>query len=618
MIAPEQPRASNQSQAIRPDLFAHDVSSLPRGSRAASPIPRTDPTDSKLSPLSAADKSTSANHRDASPRHIPGGRYFRDASTRLDPYSRSSSRSPFRLEMPTISPGQLAFSAMQYLPVPVMVLNNLKTVVLANEAMGRMMGLSPPDSDDDESSLVIDSLRGQTLSQVGIDMMQDGRPIWVAWENFFDTLVSEMGVRAAAPDADQQSLDNGTAGNATPTAGTLDGDRLGGLDGVPARRTRDAVVEVVLTRKDIGIPIDEAKARQPEPHSFAKMMVTIWEVEDRQIYFTLTFTSTQSPPSSVASYRRAIARSSSLEAADRRTIHHSNPPSVASSKDSYSPSICSPGVVTMSSSPFPPMGPPSTAAHSSAPSMLRKMMLMKDALLDNTQVPIVAMWKDGSVTIPNKAARKQFYHGGEVEPSGEGTTFLRNWKLYTEDFSRELHPEEYPISQLIREETPFESIRVGLYNQEGKKLIFDVVGETIRDVNTGEFLAGVVTGRDVTTMTEEITQIKARDEERFKLICDTMPQLVWTARPDGSHDFFNTRWYSYTGLTPEQSLGSGWVNPFHPDDAVLANKRWQHCLKTGDPYVVEYRCRSASGEWKWFLGRALPFRNQHTGEIAQI
>lgn len=90
---------------------------------------------------------------------------------------------------------------------------------------------------------------------------------------------------------------------------------------------------------------------------------------------------------------------------------------------------------------------------------------------------------------------------------------------------------------------------------------------------------------------------------------------VWTTTPDGYHDFFNTRWYDYTGLTPEDSLGLGWKNPFHPDDMPETGKRWAHSLATGDPYDTEYRCRSKEGEWRWHLGRALPLRNLETGKI---
>lgn len=82
-----------------------------------------------------------------------------------------------------------AFAALQYLPTPLLVLSSLKTVILANEAVGRLLGLDNLDefqvnaADEDQNELsVLDMLRGQSLSQIGIDMIQDGQQIWVSWE----------------------------------------------------------------------------------------------------------------------------------------------------------------------------------------------------------------------------------------------------------------------------------------------------------------------------------------------------------------------------------------------------------------------------------------------------
>ncbi|KAM4058100.1 histidine kinase-, DNA gyrase b-, and HSP90-like ATPase domain-containing protein [Hirsutella rhossiliensis] len=553
-------------------------------------------------------------HRDGSPGSTGArGRFLRDPlGLHLD-RSRSQSQSPFRLAMPSISPGQLAFSAMQYLPIPTIVLNNLKTVVLANEAMGRIMGTVTDDVDPYDATATLERLRGQTLSQVGIDMLQEGRPVWISWESFLDSLVHDIGVRP--PAAEPRRTNSRSGGDATPTIASL--GSFARRDDAPGQPNRDAVVDVVISRKDLSKTTFDSrlKSKESEYQAFAKMIITIWEVEERQTYFTLTFTNTQSHPSIPLHSRKPIARSSLLEAADRKSISHSNPSSVASSRDSSSPSFHSPGVVTMSSSPFPPMGPPSLTSHSSTPSLLQKITLMKDALLDNTQMPILAMWKDGSVAFPNKASRLLLAPDAVLDATADGFDLLAKWQLWADDFSRELHVSEYPMSILLRTEAPFASMRVGMYDGEGKKVVLDVLGEAIRDDNTGEFLAGVVTGHDVTIMTEEMTQIKERDDERFKLICDTMPQLVWTATPDGLCDFFNTRWYSYTGLTPAESLGLRWQKPFHPDDTQETMTRWYHSLRTGDPYMAEYRCRSKEGEWRWFLGRALAVRNKDTGEI---
>jgi PAS domain S-box-containing protein len=68
------------------------------------------------------------------------------------------------------------------------------------------------------------------------------------------------------------------------------------------------------------------------------------------------------------------------------------------------------------------------------------------------------------------------------------------------------------------------------------------------------------------------------------------------------HDWFSKRWYDFTGMTVEQSMGTGWQLPFHPDDVPISKERWEHSLATGDEYSTEYRCRRHDGEWRWMLG----------------
>ena len=73
--------------------------------------------------------------------------------------------------------------------------------------------------------------------------------------------------------------------------------------------------------------------------------------------------------------------------------------------------------------------------------------------------------------------------------------------------------------------------------------------------------------------------------------------------------------YEYTGRTEEESLGNTWRAAFHPDDTMVADKLWDHSIKTGEPYSTEYRCRNKEGKYRWMLARALPLRNMHTGAI---
>ena len=98
-------------------------------------------------------------------------------------------------------------------------------------------------------------------------------------------------------------------------------------------------------------------------------------------------------------------------------------------------------------------------------------------------------------------------------------------------------------------------------------------------------------------------------EERFRILADTMPQMVWSTLPDGYHDYYNARWYEFTGVPAGSTDGEAWNGMFHPEDQPRAWERWRRSLSTGEPYEIEYRLRRADGEYRWTLGRALPMRD---------
>lgn len=105
-------------------------------------------------------------------------------------------------------------------------------------------------------------------------------------------------------------------------------------------------------------------------------------------------------------------------------------------------------------------------------------------------------------------------------------------------------------------------------------------------------------------------------EATFRVLTDAMPQMVWSTLPDGSHDYYNERWYEFTGVPKGSTDGEGWAGMFHEDDQPEAWRRWRHSLETGEPYEVEYRLRHHSGKYRWTIGRAQPVRNAQ-GEIVR-
>ena len=97
---------------------------------------------------------------------------------------------------------------------------------------------------------------------------------------------------------------------------------------------------------------------------------------------------------------------------------------------------------------------------------------------------------------------------------------------------------------------------------------------------------------------------------QLRSIAEVIPNIVWTSTPDGNLDYYNQRWFDYTGLTLEQTRGWGWKPVLHPDDLDECVRRWTHAVKTGNAYEVEYRFRrAADGVYRWHLGRASPVRD---------
>jgi len=98
-------------------------------------------------------------------------------------------------------------------------------------------------------------------------------------------------------------------------------------------------------------------------------------------------------------------------------------------------------------------------------------------------------------------------------------------------------------------------------------------------------------------------------ESYFRLLAESIPEIVWTATPGQGIDYCNQRWYEITGLTPQQSAGFGWTAALHPDDRPVAAANWEKGRQAGDYVDAQYRLRTASGGFRWYLVRANPIRD---------
>jgi PAS domain S-box-containing protein len=111
-----------------------------------------------------------------------------------------------------------------------------------------------------------------------------------------------------------------------------------------------------------------------------------------------------------------------------------------------------------------------------------------------------------------------------------------------------------------------------------------------------------------------LIELRLAGELRHRALAQAIPHIVWTARPDGAVDYFNQRWFEYTGLSVEHAAGS-WLGIVHADDSARCRTEWENAMSSGDMFQAECRLRRASdGAFRWHLCRAVPERSA-TGQI---
>jgi hypothetical protein len=157
--------------------------------------------------------------------------------------------------------------------------------------------------------------------------------------------------------------------------------------------------------------------------------------------------------------------------------------------------------------------------------LLDRIKRMKDVIIDRTEIPIIIMWKDGSIAIPNKAMCT-LMHEDEDPITEDAADIISRFRFYTEDFERELEHHEYPLVKLCRDQEGFKKSRIGLIDSKNRRTVHECTGDAVYDEETGEFQAGICALKDVTWYMDLVKAQSEQDERKFQLICETMPQTV--------------------------------------------------------------------------------------------
>jgi PAS domain S-box-containing protein len=183
-----------------------------------------------------------------------------------------------------------------------------------------------------------------------------------------------------------------------------------------------------------------------------------------------------------------------------------------------------------------------------------------------------------------------------------GKTLLENGY---EPWHAEMHEREIDqvvaTKKSIRGEVSFPHAILG-------KRIYDYIFAPVFDED-GQVVAIAGTTRDISDLKAAEDALK-HSEELFRSLTQSLPQLIWTADTRGYCDFFNDKWYAYTGSTPELSNGDGWATYLHPDHQSFVYARWQESLATGIPVAAEFQLRAKDGSYQWFYVLGSPIHGK--------
>ncbi|UZJ52145.1 hypothetical protein CBS101457_001465 [Exobasidium rhododendri] len=253
--------------------------------------------------------------------------------------------------------------------------------------------------------------------------------------------------------------------------------------------------------------------------------------------------------------------------------------------------------------------------------------LIQENIMHHLNTAVLASSKDGKTAIANKACDEVLsVFGRKVRPADdsrkdeEGTNVDADFSwihdvmdCFDENFEKPFLESDWPIYKcsVLGQVAP--AVIMGIQSKAtGERMFLEISGRPMRDRNGyGEHIGGIITIRNITA---ERTRLREEARQQgdlyFKQTCDAMPQLVWVTSPTGYHEWFSNSWYEYTGSSSYECQGVGWQGYFHEEDTPEAGRRWSHSLRTGELYETAYRCKRYDGVWRWFLGRALPMKDE--------
>jgi PAS domain S-box-containing protein len=187
-------------------------------------------------------------------------------------------------------------------------------------------------------------------------------------------------------------------------------------------------------------------------------------------------------------------------------------------------------------------------------------------------------------------------------PPGTVLTMAEAMHFYPRDWRQHL---DRILKACIREAQPYDE-ELEIVTAKGRRIWVRTIGEPVLGP-AGDVIRINGALQDISDRSRSHQSLVSSDQ-RFRRLADSVPQIVWTADPDGSIDFLSRAFFDYVGQARDAM--EAWTAAFHPDDRAASTAAWNLALMTGDDFVSEFRLRRASdGMYRWHLSQARPVRD---------
>jgi len=224
----------------------------------------------------------------------------------------------------------------------------------------------------------------------------------------------------------------------------------------------------------------------------------------------------------------------------------------------------------------------------------QEVLFRHASIVESSDDAIISKDLDGIILSWNAGAQRLFEFT-KTEIVGQPITML---------IPDELHAEENKILQRIRAGEHIQHYETVRRTKGGKRIDVSLTISPVRN-SAGVVIGGSTIARDITDR-KRAELILRESEERFRLVADTAPVLIWMSGTDKLCTFFNQGWLSFTGRSMEQELGEGWVIGVHPEDVQRCLRTYSASFDARAPFEMEYRLRRFDGEFRWIVDYGTP------------